>query len=173
MLVVYADDVTIVVSHEKTKEAGEGAQIYVDKVVEWIKENLLLLADKNQASLFTPDPSEVNYQLTINIDGEPVETSKHPEVLGLTFDQKLNFNEHVKKVKNTLKLVKAITGTNWGQQKEIVANTYKQYTRPVIEYACPAWAPIISSTNCTKLQTIQNAALRCSTGRCTGHLQTG
>ena len=67
-------------------------------VIEWIKENLLLLADKNQATLFTPDPSEYDHQLTINVDGELVETSKHPEVLGLTFDPKLNFNEHVKKV---------------------------------------------------------------------------
>ena len=37
--------------------------------------------------------------------------------------------------------------------------------RPVLEYACPAWAPIVSQTNLSKLQSIQNAALRV----CTGH----
>ena len=119
------------------------------------KENYLLLADKNQATLFTSAPSEYGHQLGVAVDGEVVETKKHPEVLGLTFDPKLNFNEHVKKVekkaKNTLKLVKAITGTDWGQQMETVSNTFKQYTTPVIEYACPAWAPVISNTNSTKL----------------------
>ena len=33
-----------------------------------------------------------------------------------------------------------------------------------MEYACPAWAPIASDSNVLKLQRIQNAALRCSTG---------
>ena len=42
--------------------------------------------------------------------------------------------------------------------------TYKHLTRPVLEYACPAWAPIASDTNIRKLQTVQNAALRCATG---------
>ena len=80
----------------------------------------------------------------------------------------MNFGEHTKtietKSKQTLKLIKAISGTNWGQQKETLVNTYKQYTRPILEYASPAWAPIISETNITKLQAIQNAALRCATG---------
>ena len=89
-------------------------------------------------------------------------------VLGLTFDPKLKFSEHAKttetKAKKTLKLVKAIAGTDWGQQKETIITTYKQYTRPIVEYACPAWAPIASETSITKLQRIQNAALRCGTG---------
>ena len=42
--------------------------------------------------------------------------------------------------------------------------TYKQYARPILEYACPAWAPIVSESNITKLQSIQNTALRCGTG---------
>ena len=89
-------------------------------------------------------------------------------MLGLKFDPKLNFSVHLKsteiKAMKTLKLVKAISGTDWGQQKETIVTTYKQYTRPIVKYACPGWAPIASKTNITKLQGIQNAALRCGTG---------
>ena len=81
----------------------------------------------------------------------------------------MNFTDHVKlteaKAKKSLRLIKALSGTNWGQQKELLCNTYKQYVRPTMEYACPAWAPATSKTNIEKLQRVQNAALRC----CTGH----
>ena len=80
----------------------------------------------------------------------------------------MNFNQHIRntetKAKGALKLVKAISGTTWGQQKETITNTYKQYIRPIIEYACPTWSPVVSTTNMEKLQKVQNAALRCATG---------
>ena len=128
----------------------------------------LLLADKTQATLFTPDPYEYNHALNLHINGTRIKTTKRPTILGLTFDPKLKFHEHIKntekKANGTIKCIKALSGTNWGQQKETLVNTYKQYTRPIMEYACPAWAPIVSKSNIQKLQRVQNAALRCSTG---------
>jgi hypothetical protein len=41
---------------------------------------------------------------------------------------------------------------------------YKQYIRSVLDYASPAWAPIISPTLHKHLQTIQNTALRIALG---------
>ena len=108
------------------------------------------------------------YQLNLTINGSRIETTHHPKILGMTFDPKLTFSEHInateEKAKDTLKLVKAISGTDWGQHKETLVSTYKTYTRPVLEYACAAWAPIASVTNIDKLQRVQNAALRCATG---------
>ena len=165
---VNADDVTLSSSHEKIKTGETNAQTYLDETVAWMDENNLLLADKTQATLLTPDPAEYNYELNLKIKGEPLETTKTPKILGLTFDPKLTFAEHVKKTeensKKALRLVKALSGTSWGQQKETLVNTYKQYVRPIIEYASPAWSPIISDTNLLKLQRVQNEALRCATG---------
>ena len=167
-LVVYADDVTLVITHEQINVAKERAQQYLDNIIQWLKNNDLILADKTQATLFTPHPAEYNHKLNLTIEGEILETINNPRILGLTFDTKLNFGEHTKatetKSKKTLKLIKAISGTNWGQQKETLVNTFKQYTRPILEYASPAWAPIISESNTSKLQRVQNAALRCATG---------
>ena len=41
---------------------------------------------------------------------------------------------------------------------------YKAITRPILEYASTIWSPIASTTGITKLQTIQNMALRIATG---------
>ena len=40
----------------------------------------------------------------------------------------------------------------------------KAITRPILEYASTIWSPIASTTGITKLQTIQNMALRIATG---------
>ena len=56
-----------------------------------------------------------------------LDTKKHPTILGLTFDPKLTFNEHINqtgiKASKALKVVKDISGTNWGQQKETILHT--------------------------------------------------
>ena len=167
-LSVYADDVTMSSSHHRIEIAEANAQEYLDRIITWLDENNLILADKTQATLLTPDPAEYNRQLNLTIKGKRIETTKHSKILGLIFDPKLNFSEHIKetedKAKGSLKLLKAISGTSWGQQKETIVSTAKQYIRPIIEYACPVWSPIASDSKITKLQRIQNAALRCATG---------
>ena len=83
-LVVYADDVPTSSTHEKMV-------------------NKLIFADKKrktQASLFTPDPAEYSRQLNLTIRGQRLKITRHPKILGLTFDTKLNFTEHVKFTKD-------------------------------------------------------------------------
>ena len=63
-----------------------------------------------------------------------------------------------------LDVLKALTSTKWGKQKETIVATYKAITRPILEYASTIWSPIASTTGITKLQTIQNMALRIATG---------
>src|SRR6476619_1238708 len=80
------------------------------------------------------------------------------------------------KADKSFNVVKALTSTTWGKQKETLIATYKTITQPVIEYGNIFWSAIISDTNLNKLQTTQNTALRIITG-CTAdtniqHLHT-
>ena len=63
-----------------------------------------------------------------------------------------------------LQIIKALTATGWGKQKETLMATYKAVMRPALEYASSVWSPIASSTSINKLQVMQNAALRTATG---------
>ena len=144
-------------------------QPYLQEIASWTQQNQLHLnPDKTTSTLFTPDPAEYSTQLTLNIDNVVIPTVKNPKILGLTFDPKLTYNSHIRKTsdkaRNTLKLLKALTSTKWGKQKETIVATYKAITRPILEYASTIWSPIASTTGITKLQTIQNMALRIATG---------
>ena len=64
----------------------------------------------------------------------------------------------------SLQMIKALTATGWGKQKETLMATYKTVMRPALEYASSIWSPLASSTSINKLQVMQNAALRTATG---------
>ena len=63
-----------------------------------------------------------------------------------------------------LQVIKTLTGTTWGKQKEILVATYKAVMKPTLEYASSIWSIMASPTSINKLQVIQNAALRACTG---------
>ena len=92
----------------------------------------------------------------------------HPKVQGLTLDPKLTYSTHIHNISvqahKPLQIIKALTATGWGKQKETLMATYKAVMRPALEYASSVWSPIASSTSINKLQVMQNSALRTATG---------
>ena len=92
----------------------------------------------------------------------------HPKVLGLTLDPKLTYSTHIHNISlqayTPPQIIKTLTATGWGKQKETLMATYKAVMRAALEYASSVWSPIASSTSINKLQVMQNAALRTATG---------
>ena len=124
-------------------------------------------SDKTTVTFFTPHPAEYNYTLNIQVNNTIIPTQKLPKILGLTFDPKLTYSEHIKtstdKAKRTLNILKALTSTKWEKQKEIIIQTYKAITRPILEYGNTIWGPIISQTNINKIYTDNT---KCSPPNC-------
>ena len=78
-----------------------------------------------------------------------------------THPQHLSTHTHTHK---RLQMIKALTATGWGKQKETLMATYKAVMRPAGVYASSVWSPLASSTSINKLQVMQNTALRTATG---------
>ena len=135
----------------------------------WTKQNNLLLnPDKITCTLFTPDPAEYTSNLDLTINNKALPMATHPKVLGLTLDPKLPYSTHIHTISvhahKPIQIIKALTATGWGKHKETLMGTYKAAMRPGLEYASSVWSPISSSTSISKLQVMQNAALRTATG---------
>ena len=64
-------------------------------------------------TLFTPDPAEYGTTLSFKLNNQTPTTTKHPKTLGITFDPKLTFLQHISltviKAKQTLNIRKALT----------------------------------------------------------------
>jgi len=74
------------------------------------------------------------------------------------------FNQHTKltasKASKKINILKSLAGSTWGQSKETLILHYKSICRSVLEYAASVWAPAISDSRWSDLQTVQNSALR-------------
>ena len=119
-------------------------------------------------TLFTPGPAEYKSNLDLKINNTVLPMAMHPKVPGLILDPKLTYSTHIHNMSvqshKPLQMIKALTATGWGKQKETLMATYKSVMRPTLEYASSIWSPLASSTSINKLQVLQNAALRTATG---------
>ena len=168
-VMAYADDITITSTQKSTSAAKKYIQPYLHKDFAWAQHNNLTLnPDKTTCTLLTPDPAEYKSNLDLKINNTALPMAMHSKVLGLTLDSKLTYNSHIHIISvqayKPLQMIKALTATEWGKQKETPMITYKAVMRPALEYASSIWSPLASSTSINKLQIMQNAAFRNATG---------
>ena len=134
-VMAYADDITMTSTHTSTSAAKK----YIQHVFAWTKQPLTKSRQNNLHSVHTR-PCRI-YDLTINNKALPMAT--HPKVLGLTLDPKLTYSTHIHNISvqahKPLQIIKALTATGWGKQKETLMATYKAVMRPALEYASSVW----------------------------------
>ena len=117
----------------------------------------LLNTNKMQTTLLTPDPAKYSKSFNLNISNNILTTNPFPKILGLTLDRKLSFTEHIENNLN-----KGLQ--NHQKNKEILNDTYKSITRPILEYFRTTWAPVISTTKFNHFLIVQNQIARTATG---------
>ena len=82
-------------------------------------------------------------------DGTKVQTHTDPKVLGVIMDLLLIFKNHAKSIKEVNKrnnVPKALTGSSWGMDKEILLATHNAINQSVLSYCAPVWTPALSKT---------------------------
>jgi hypothetical protein len=128
----------------------------------------MVSAEKSTVTLFTSWPKEAKIEPDIYINNVRIPICTRPKVLGLTHDTMYTFADHTKRaaerMRKTNNVLKALSGSTWGQDKETLVMTYKATSRSVGEYAVPIWGTIASDSSWKKIQTAENEALRIATG---------
>ena len=145
-VVTYADNITVLASHKDLQTAKSNITTNLNSLTEWIENNHLLLnTEKTQVALLTPDPKQYSVNLELNAKGTTLGLEKHPRILGVTFDPKMTYSEHVRstacKAKKNINILKAISGADWVKDTETIVQAYKALIRPVLEYGSSIWGP--------------------------------
>lgn len=84
--------------------------------------------------------------------------------LGITLDKKLNWKRFIGQItQKALNFFKIIRGTFWGVDPETAIYFYKAYIRSILDYGSIQYGSVSNST-LTRLDRIQNHALRLSLG---------
>ncbi len=134
-LVSYADDSNVLNSSIGIPAICSEINPYLDTLDAWFKRrNVFISPAKSSSTLFTTYSNECNTTLSIEINGEQVPTVKKPKFLTL----KQHTEDLKSRVQSRNNILKAITGSDWGQDKETITNTYQAIGRQsVLSYACP------------------------------------
>ena len=68
------------------------------------------------------------------------------------------------KVQSRNNILKALAGSTWGKESEVILSTYKAIGQSIYNYCSPIWSPSIADSKWKELQTPQNGALRTALG---------
>ena len=106
-------------------------------------------------------------QSEIKIKGQSIKSSENARFLGIWFDYKLTFKEHInyvkKKCARSLNIVKFLRGTWWRADPKSLTIIYKSYVRSIIDYGCFIY--FLTQQKLTEsIEKIQYSAIRLSLG---------
>ena len=91
------------------------------------------------------------FEVVLTVNNSTIPVMSEVNLLGVTYDNMLNFGEQVRSNKEKLQrrnnILKKIAGSDWGCAKETLTVTYKAIGRSVFNYGARIWASAISKTN--------------------------
>jgi hypothetical protein len=156
----FADDFYVGESSHDLSILTLNLQEDLQQIEVWADSKHLVIAlEKSSITLFSPDPHQANHHPQVFYKGAVIPLNKTPKYLGLICDGRIYFSHHASDLKSRLsrrhQILKAFSGTSFGQSKETLLLTYKTLMQPLIDYACPLYFPNISATSLKKLQVLQ------------------
>ena len=92
----------------------------------------------------------------------------NPKLPSVTLDPTFTFSAHAvtvaRKAIARLNVLRALSDTPFGHNKECLSATFKWLVRPLLDYAAPIVYPSYWSSSIQRLQLVQNRFLRLITG---------
>ena len=145
----YADDSTLLAVIPSPKNRVMVALSLIRDLVTlqaWCEAwGMLLNLGKTKAMLISRSRTEYPSHPDISIDNMPLENVTELRILGLIFDSKLTFEQHVRTVVTSIVQKLGILRLAWTiyQDAELVARCFWSLLLPIVEYCSPVWSSAV------------------------------
>ena len=160
---LYADDLATMFIFNKRGQIEQTINKYLVSIEKWlIKWKLKMSASKCNYTIFHSGPTRP-VSLNLNLFGSKIPFEENPTFLGITFDERLTFKNHVKnvktKVQNRLNIIRIISSNFWKLNSTFLLQIYSALVRSITD--CLAFAVSrLSNDKLDTIQAIQNSAFR-------------
>ena len=160
---LFADDLVNMNIFTKPGQIQALIKSYLIKIEIWLSNwRLSMSANKCSYIIFSnSNKYELGFKLLLFNKEIPYE--KNPRFLGITFDERLTFKQHIENIKtkcqSRLNIIKIISHRSWKIRKDTIVATYYALVRSIIDYMAFCFGCVCKS-NLLQLQIIQNSAIR-------------
>ena len=170
-LSLFADDSATYKSGKNLKQLIKDIQDSLDSISEWCDTWGLKISMTKSCGVIFTNKTKYKVDVPLQINGVNLAMEKKVKFLGMYFDSKLTWVEHVNyivnKCKSRLNLMRCLTGTEWGSSKKSLLTVYRALIRSLLDYGSVALDSAVYSAK-QKLDTVQCKALRICCGAMTG-----
>ena len=157
--VKFADDGTLWRSGNDIQKMVQEMELDLEEIRLWVKKwRLKLNILKTEYCIFSKDQRILELDIELRMANTILKRTRTPKLLGVTLDERLTFQEHVKTVE--LKAQKVLSALRiLGKTEKIdpanMVRLYKSIVVPQLEYAAPVW----QSGKCEVLDRVQRKGL--------------
>jgi hypothetical protein len=139
----FADDVIIVVQEPAQRRFRDTTNRVLDRIGEWVHDNRLKLNTEKCQFMMVKRGKQVTHIPGLKIGQSPIKYVHVLKYLGVYFDDKLNFLNHLRMVEEKAVKIQQklnrISRATWGLKAGIIKHIYLNAIEKFITYASNAW----------------------------------
>lgn len=163
----FADDLAVYCSRKSVESCKNLLLKAIDAIYVNLWELGLDLSPSKTVLIYFNKLGHKPGEMALNIRGAYVRSSETVKFLGITFDYRLNFHEHVTGIrdrcKRALNIVKFVRGTWWGAEPSTLLTLYISFVRSIMDYGSFVYCPSAQNVR-NKLESVQLSAIRMALG---------
>ena len=143
-VMVYADDLMILVNGTTQEEVENYANIETHKVAKWARNNKISFNDqKSKILIITRKKPKKRGDFKIFLSNKKLQEEDMIKYLGITIDRQFNFNEHIENITGKcIKIIHALTKSakiNWGLRHDVLRIIYAGAILSILSYGALMW----------------------------------
>ena len=164
---LYVDDLALYCTGYDAASTCQYLQRSINAVTKWADENGFRFSSSKTVAVRFARCRRAEEIPTLTLKGNILTYEKEVKFLGMIFDQKLTWASHIaslkKKVKNSLNILKVVSGFSWGADKRSLLKLYDSICRAKLDYGCQLYSSACV-TSLKQLDVVHNMGLRICSG---------
>ncbi|GFN96538.1 RNA-directed DNA polymerase from mobile element jockey [Plakobranchus ocellatus] len=134
---LFVDDFAIYTEGKHLQHLERTIQLCINNVQKWVSENGFRFSVSKTTCVHF-HRQRIYTEPALHLDGQPIPLKGEAKFLGVIFDQKLSFENHVKYLKNkcskALNLLRVLGHTEWGADRATLLKLYRTLVRSKLDY---------------------------------------
>lgn len=164
---LYVDDFLICYRSKNMHTIERQLQQNLNKIQDWATANGFRFSKSKTVCMHFCQLRKAHDDPVLTLEGTPIPVVEETKFLGLTFDSKLTFIPHIKKLKTkcqkALNLLRVVAHTDWGADRKVLLHLYRTIVRSKLDYGAMVYGSARQSYLKT-LDTIHHQGIRLATG---------